>query len=92
MTPQFEITKYAIDIYYKGKFYGSMYADQPDREVFGYGGRQQVKLADSWVYKNKKIKAGEIVTTECVPVCGRLQGSQEDKIAALARSTAFYNK
>ena len=39
-----------------------------------------------------KIKAGEIVTTECVPVCGRLQGSQEDKIAALARSTAFYNK
>ncbi|BCV04744.1 MAG: hypothetical protein CM15mV90_090 [uncultured marine virus] len=79
MTPQFEITKYAIDIYYKGKVYGSMYADQPDREVFGYGGRQQVKLADSWVYKNKKLKRAKLLRQNVCQYAGAYKAARKIK-------------
>ena len=36
--------------------------------------------------KNKKIKAGETVTTECYPLCGRMIGTVEEKLKRLQES------
>jgi len=90
--PVFEIKGYHIDIYYQGKYFGCIPTPTPDRDELGYGGRTQVTLTEDFVYKNKKLKAGTVVTTECIPVCGKLQGTLAEKIQILQHSKAIYNR
>jgi len=91
MQADFEISHYNIDVYYNGKYYGCTNVDTPDRDILGYNGRKKVILSEDWQYKNKRIKAGTEVITECVPVCGKLKGSFKEKIQLLSQSKAIYN-
>lgn len=91
MKAQFEILGYDLEIYYQGKYYGSLRMVNPDRETMGYMGRQEVMLSEDWQYKKKKLKAGTIVITECVPVCGKLLGSFKEKMDTLENSRTYYN-
>ena len=87
----FEIISYSIDYYVDGKLYGSVKLPKPDRQIMGYSGRQ-TKIQPTNLKLKKLIKAGTTVTTECVPVCGKLLGTQKQKFAILQQSRSFYNK
>ena len=91
MNAEFEILNYNVDVYYQGKYYGCKSIESPDRDILGYNGRKKVTLSEDWTYKNKKLKAGTEVVTECVPVCGKLKGSFKKKIQLLSQSKAIYN-
>ncbi len=74
MAASFEISGYNIEYYYDGYYYGcNRKLKKPDRKEMGYFGRQKETLKEDWVYKSKKLKAGTVVFTECVPVCGKLK-------------------
>ena len=87
----FEIICYDLEIYFGGKYYGSIRMETPDREVMGYSGRREFVLAEDWQYKKKKLKAGTVVMTECIPLCGKLLGSFKEKIQVLESSQVYYN-
>ena len=87
----FEIIGYDFEIYFRGKYYGSIRMQKPDREVMGYSGRRELVLLDDWKYKRKRLKAGTVVVTECVPLCGKSLGSFKEKINVLENSKAYYN-
>tara|TARA_R100000900_G_scaffold139268_2_gene118801 strand:+ start:907 stop:1173 length:267 start_codon:yes stop_codon:yes gene_type:complete len=87
----FEIISYSIDYYVNGKLYGSVKLPEPDRKTMGYAGRQ-TKIQTTDLKLKKLIKAGTTVTTECVPICGKLLGTQREKFAILQNSRSFYNK
>jgi|TARA_R110000787_G_scaffold40596_10_gene100758 hypothetical protein len=87
----YEIQSYSVDYYVDRKFYGSVKLSKPDREIMGYSGRQ-TKIQETNLKLKKLIKAGTTVTTECVPICGKLLGSQREKFAILQKSRSFYNK
>jgi hypothetical protein len=69
----FELLGYVIEFYsMQNKYLGSIPIDEPDREVFGYGGKQDlIAEEDIITNKNKRIKKGTQVTTELLPLCGR---------------------
>tara|TARA_R110000787_G_scaffold252435_2_gene357900 strand:+ start:150 stop:428 length:279 start_codon:yes stop_codon:yes gene_type:complete len=91
MKTDFEIIGYSVDIYYRKKYYGCYTIEQPDRDVIGYAGRRDEILTENWIYKNKRIKAGSTVTTECYPLCGRMIGSIDEKIKRLSESKQLIN-
>jgi len=91
MTQHYEILGYDFEIYYRGKYYGSIRMTEPDRETFGYSGRREFILPDDWSYKKKKLKKGTKVMTECIPLCGKLLGSFRDKINTLENSKVYFN-
>ena len=91
MKVKFEIKSYHIDIYHKGKYFGYIVRNNPDREIMGYSGRIKKVLKNDFIFKNKKIKAGSVVITECVPICGKLIGTMKDKIKMLSNSRVIYN-
>tara|TARA_R100000805_G_C3599957_1_gene100698 strand:- start:116 stop:391 length:276 start_codon:yes stop_codon:yes gene_type:complete len=86
----FEILGYTIDYYFRGKLIGRIRTDKPDREVLGYTGRKNVVLEKDTILKNKKYKKGIIVTTECLPICGKYIGTHEDKITAMLNTRLPY--
>ena len=47
--------------------------NEADRETMGYSGRRVEVLDQDFKNKNKKIKAGTEVVSECVPLCGRIK-------------------
>ncbi len=91
MRAEFNIIGFHKDIYLNGKFYGSIKMNEADRETMGYMGRRVEVLDQDFKNKNKKIKAGTEVVSECVPLCGRIKGNREQVIQTLANSRAFYN-
>ena len=80
----FEIFGYHIDYRSNGKYQGSVRIDEPDRELMGYAGRTTFVL-DRPVKTDKTIlKAGVTVTTECIPLCGKILGETlSDRINVL---------
>ena len=66
------------------KYVGFVHMNEPDREKHGYAGRQTFVLAEDVVVdRNGKpytIKAGVQVTTECIPLCGRVLGTYAERI------------
>lgn len=68
-----KIFGYSIDVYYKGKYYGCYSIPKPDRTLMGYSGRKEETLEETLYFKKRKIKAGEIIKTECNPLCGRIE-------------------
>lgn len=71
----FEIFGYSKDYYIGNKYMGSITLNEPDRQVFSYGGRQVAILEEDIVFKNKKrIKKGTEVMTELIPLCGKMVG------------------
>ena len=72
--PVFEVFGFAKEFYQDNKLIGSVRMDTPDREVMGYMGRTDEKLPVSVYLDNKKtIKAGSLVTTQLLPLCGKLK-------------------
>jgi len=72
MKTEFEVLGYSVDVYYKKKYFGCYSIEEKDRELMGYYGRKKEILKETFTYKNKKIKVGETITTECFPICGNL--------------------
>ena len=91
MNAEFEIVGYSLDVYFGGKYYGCQILEEPDREHYGYKGRQEMVLQENWQYRNKKLKAGTKVITELVPVCGKLKGDFKEKVQTLENSRVTYN-
>ena len=92
MNNPFEIIGYSIDYYIRGKYIGSIKNDKPDRDVMGYHGRKTFKLLSDIILKKKKYKIGTEVTTECIVLCGKYIGTQEEKINAMINSIIGYEK
>ena len=72
MGNQFEIIGYHVDYYVNKKYIGSIKVEEKDREVFGYQGRDHFLIENDLVFKKKKIKKGTLVTTELIPLCGKM--------------------
>ena len=74
---------YFEDYYQNGKFMGNIICDeQPDRK-YGYKGRKMKCLSEPLILNNgKKLKPG-IYRTSYNRLCGRYNGSQEEKISAI---------
>lgn len=70
---EFEIKRFSIDYYVGSKYVGSMTIEKPDREIFGYQGRKTEPLKTPLQTKKKIIPVGTLVTTELIPICGRIK-------------------
>tara|TARA_R100000935_G_scaffold20470_1_gene38669 strand:- start:245 stop:505 length:261 start_codon:yes stop_codon:yes gene_type:complete len=81
----FEIKEYHKEFYIEKKLIGKIILQKPDRETFGYSGKRIEILQEDIIFK-KKYKKGTQVITELSQVCGKLIGTQEDKINILFNS------
>lgn len=90
MSSPFEIIGYHIDYYVRGKYFGSVTVDQPDRDTLGYEGRMtQIITEEVWTSRGV-LKTGTEVRTECVTLCGKLiTDNQEDRFNILRE---YYQK
>jgi len=80
---------YQLDIYFMKKFIGSIPIDKPDRDIMGYYGRSDTILPNDVQIKKHFFRAGTLVQTECIPLCGRLiANDQLDKEQIIAQSFA----
>ena len=92
MKVEFEIHGYMVDYYLRGKLIGHVKLDEPDREVLGYTGRKTEILNREVQLSNTKIiRSGVEVVTECIPICGKIKGSHNEKLNILFNSRIFYN-
>ena len=87
----YEVYGFHKDIYYNRKYYGSIKMDKPDRKTMGYMGRREEILSEDFIRKNKKLKKGMKVITECIPLCGKLKGTLKEKINKLEQSKVWFN-
>ena len=68
----FEVNSYAKDFIVRRKLIGTIVIDQPDREMFGYAGKEtQILSEDVQLSNGKIIRKGTEVETELNPICGR---------------------
>ncbi len=74
---EFKIESYFIEYHLDGKFIGHLIVDKPDRDIMGYQGRKQLTLENNIELtksgKTKVYKKGLKLTSECIPLCGRLK-------------------
>lgn len=88
-TAPFEHLGYDIDYWVNSKYVGSIKIQTPDRDQTGYTGRQTYTLADAITVcknsgKNITLPAGVQVTTELIPICGKIIGDTlEDRLNVL---------
>jgi len=75
MESVFEHLGWHIDYFIGRKYIGSELVSEPDRGKTGYEGRVQRYLDKDIVLRGKRYKAGTLVTTQCVPLCGRIVGN-----------------
>jgi hypothetical protein len=80
----FEVFGYHVDYYVNSRYIGHIKIDQPDRDILGYGGRKQFVLAEPIQVTTSKGKStilpiGVNVTTECIPLCGKIKGDVKQK-------------
>ena len=92
MSNTFEIIGYNIDYYLRGKYVGTMKRMTPDRETMGYTGRKTTIADKDIMLKKRMYKKGTEFTTECIPLCGKYLGTQEEKINAMLNSRVGYEK
>jgi len=92
----FEFLGYSEEYYLNNKYIGSVKIDQNTRPT-GYAGREY-KIADQDIFlkngmgKIKKIRKGAEYYTEIIILCGKMIGSQDDKIKRLASSFEWRNQ
>lgn len=92
MKAEFEIVGYHREYRNsRGKYIGGIFLDTPDRDTMGYQGRTSHTAKERISIGKKSIKTGELYYTECVPLCGKLKGSLQDKIQVLENSRVIYN-
>lgn len=95
MQDTYKIHGYLVDYYVRKKYMGDIYLETPDRENFGYQGRQYTTLEQDIVLRNgRKIKKGTEIVTECIPICGRRIQKQvtHEQLGVLGTNMrSFYN-
>ena len=83
----FEIHGYTTDFYIRSKFIGSIKQNKPDRETLGYHGRvTEVTTQDIILDNGKRIRKNTPVTTECMAICGKVIGTQAEKLEIIKNS------
>ncbi len=92
----FEFLGYSTEYYQNNKYIGSVKSDINDR-LLGYSGRRyETAYEDIFLTngmgKTKKIRKGQEYYTEVIVLCGKLKGSQEDKIKRLGESFEWRNQ
>ena len=86
----FNIFGYHRDYWISGKYVGHVRLDQPDRKTFSYAGRICETLQTPVKTNRMTIPAGAVVTHECIPLCGKINGSTlGERISVLAD---YYNR
>ena len=80
----FEVFGYHVDYYVNSRYIGHIKIDQPDRDHLGYSGRKQYVLVEPIQVTTSKGKTtilpiGINVTTECIPLCGKIKGDVKQK-------------
>jgi hypothetical protein len=93
-TSIFEVFGYHVDYYVNSRYVGHIKIDQPDREQLGYSGRQHVQLAEPIQVTRSGgattiLPVGLNVTTECIPLCGKIKGDVKQRWQILRE---HYNK
>lgn len=82
----FQIIGYSTDFYIRSRFIGSIKQNKPDREVLGYHGRVNEITNNNIILDNgKKINKGTLVVTECIALCGKVLGTQEQKLETIKK-------
>ena len=85
----FKNVGYQLDVYFNKKFIGSIPLEKPDRDIMGHYGRADTILPNNVQIKKHFLRAGTIVQTECIPLCGRIiSNDQLDKEQIIAQSFA----
>lgn len=84
VTHPFEHHGYHIDYWVNSKYVGSIKTDTPDRSDMGYTGRKTFTLANQITVnknggKDITLPAGVQVTTELIPICGKIIGNTLDE-------------
>ena len=69
----FKIFGYSVDYFQNGKYIGCVLSNEPDRELFGYYGRQQTTYTGELKKGNKTVQVSGQFYTECFPLCGKLK-------------------
>ncbi len=92
----FELLGYSEEYYQNNKYVGSVKIAETNR-VTGYSGREHYKATEDIVFKNalgkeKKIRKNTEYYTEVIILCGKMIGSQKDKINRLASSFEWRNQ
>lgn len=72
MKQVYKLQGYEIHYIINNKLWGTKPIDQPDRETFGYEGRQETVLTEDVTIGKKTIKKGTTVRTELYPIMGRI--------------------
>ena len=68
----FHVSAYMKDYYFNRKLIGTITLEHKDRKTFGYQCRRTETLKRDVIFDNKKkLKAGLVVETELLPLCGR---------------------
>jgi len=87
----FEINGYSKEYYIGSKLIGKEILETPDRKRLGYTGRKLETLQEDIMFK-KLYKKGTEVYTEVSPICGKLLGTQQEKINILANSRQNFTR
>lgn len=92
----FQFLGYSLEYYQNNKYVGSVKLTKADRPL-GYSGRKyQIAEQDIVIYnsinKAKKIRKGTEYYTEIILLCGKLKGSQKEKISRLRSSFEWRNQ
>ena len=92
----FENIGYHKDFYVNGKYIGYQYLKHYNGKC-GYASKK-IFIADQNIdiqktfYRYATIKKGQNYTTQIIPLCGRVLGTQQEKIIRLSNSQLTFNK
>jgi hypothetical protein len=90
ITTDYEILGYFEEYFVDGKFVGSKNCDAQPKRNLGWSGRKTAYAStDIQLDRNKKIKAGTKYYTYIQQLCGKLKGTQEEKVSNLYNLNAW---
>lgn len=87
---KFQVLGYFEEYFIDGKFIGTLPCQYDSQRQFGWFGRKtSYATEDIILERGKKIKAGTKYYTYVQQLCGKFQGSQEEKVNAIQQSQAW---
>ena len=90
MENKFEIVGYHLDFYCGHKYMGSMKTEKPEDDLYGYYSRKKYVCDKDIKLGKKTIRKGIEYYTEVIPLMGKFQGTQEEKIQHMLQSKVSY--
>tara|TARA_R110001592_G_scaffold336952_1_gene622722 strand:+ start:501 stop:791 length:291 start_codon:yes stop_codon:yes gene_type:complete len=93
ISTEFEVLGFFEEYFVDGKYVGTKNCDaQPNRDLGWFGRKTTYATQDLYLDRNKKITAGTKYYTYVQQLCGKLKGTQEEKISNLHNLNAWRYK